>query len=83
MINKMKGGKMKNKFFLGALLSVLMAGLVSAQNSETYGCFGSFGMMGYGYTSIFGFVFWILIIVVLVLLIAWLMKQLKEPRRRR
>lgn len=60
--------------------------------------FGGFGMMGFGnyrygmmnrfYPSGFGFMWismsfiWILVIIALVLLIAWLVRQLQMPKHR-
>lgn len=44
---------------------------------------GRMGMMGYGYGMMgsFGLITWLLVIVVLVLLIVWLLKQVQTPRR--
>jgi len=42
-------------------------------------------MMGgyYGGMWFFGTIIWILVVVALVLLIIWLIKQLQEPRRKK
>ncbi|MBS3134821.1 hypothetical protein J4406_00395 [Candidatus Woesearchaeota archaeon] len=47
--------------------------------------FGGFNMMGgyYGGMWFFGTIIWILVVVALVLLIIWLIKQLQEPRRKK
>lgn len=70
---------MKTKILALAALPVITADSVSAD------CFGSWGMMGAGYGSMwfFGFIFQILVIVALVLLILWLIKQLQNPRHRK
>ena len=45
---------------------------------------GGFNMMGgyYGGMWFFGFIIWILIIIALVLLIIWLVKQIQRPNRK-
>lgn len=70
---------MKIKILALSALSVIAADSVSAD------CFGSWGMMGTGYGSMwfFGFIFQILVVVALVLLILWLIKQLQNPKHRR
>jgi len=77
---------MKSKI-LGVAASVLSAtGAVSAQSTGGYNCFGSWGMMGSfgeGPMMFFGLIFWVLLIAALVLFIAWLIKQLQSPKRRR
>lgn len=64
-------------------LSLVSLSFVSAQQ---YNCPG-FGMMGgYGYSGvglIFGWAFMILVLVALVLLIVWLLKQLNLTNKRR
>jgi len=81
-INEVKGGwKMKNVIF-SIVTTILLTSLVSAQS---YGCpfgSGSWGMMNYG-NGIFGLIFGVLLIVALVLLIFWLIKQLNGNERRR
>ncbi len=77
-----------NKIFYGFILSIFLISLSSAQVNGNYGvgCFGPYGMMnGYGGTGIwfFGALLWILVLVALILLIAWLVKQLKEPKHMR
>ena len=75
-----------NKIFYGFILSIFLISLSSAQVNNGFSCFGPYGMMnGYGGTGIwfFGALFWILVLVALVLLIAWLVKQLKEPKHGR
>ena len=70
---------MKSKILALSVLSVITAKSVSAD------CFGSWGMMGLGYGSMwfFGFIFQILLLVALVLLILWLIKQLQSPKSRK
>jgi hypothetical protein len=79
---------MKNKNKLNtAKLSIFLSGIIFALNlvSADFGdetCVG-LGMMsgwGYGLSSPFGFIFWILVLVALVLLIAWLIKQLQNSK---
>ena len=74
---------MKKLILASAALLALNLGLVKADGT---GCFGGFNMMG-GYYSgsfmwIFGFVLWALVIVALILLIAWLMKQLQSRNKK-
>ncbi len=76
---------MKNKILLGLPLAVLaLISFVAAH--EGADDFGHHGMMsgwwGYG-MGVFGWILSILVIVVLVLLIAWLIKKMQEPQRRR
>ena len=77
-----------NKLIL-MLVSILSLSLVSAQQNLGYnGCFGMMsGAYGFGTGMVFGWIFMILVIVALVLLIIWLIRQLTQPiqntRRRR
>ncbi|MBI2507627.1 hypothetical protein HYV89_01610 [Candidatus Woesearchaeota archaeon] len=71
---------MKSKILALSALSVITAETVRAD------CFGSWGMMGGGgYESMwfFGLIFQILVVIALVLLILWLIKQLQNPKHRR
>jgi hypothetical protein len=64
-----------NKILLGGIVSFfLVASLASAQ--QTYGC----PMSEFGYGNTFGWIFQILLIIALALFIAWLVKQLQNPK---
>ncbi len=68
---------------LGILLS--MISFVSAhEGDDLYDHHGMMGYWGgmYG-MSIFGWLFMTLVVVALVLLIIWLIKQIQEPKRRK
>ena len=74
---------------LNLVIPAIFVSLLSFVSADTrsYGCgmFGFSGMMG-GYGTgwmFFGWIFWILILVALVLLIAWLIKQIQKPNKRR
>jgi len=71
---------MKTKeFLMFVFASMFSLSFVSAQ--YPYGMMG-----GYGYSSIgmiFGWIFMGLILIILILLIAWLIKQLQKDERRR
>ncbi len=77
------------KKIIALLVSILSLSLVSAQQNLGYnGCFGMMsGAYGFGTGMVFGWIFMILVIVALVLLIIWLIRQLTQPiqntRRRR
>ena len=68
---------------ISSIIIISLSALVTAQQ---YGGCGLW-MMGYGtgttgYLWIFGFIFWILVIIALILLIAWLIKQLQHPKQK-
>ena len=68
---------MRNIKLLLGMLFIFSLGFVSADGD---GCWGS-GMMsgGYGYGGMFfGWLIGLLVIVVLILLIAWLVKQIQK-----
>ena len=74
---------MKKLTWLTAVLILL--GLTSVSADCGFGMMGGYGytgMMG-GFMWFFGFIFWILILIALVLLIMWLLKQVQEPKRKR
>ncbi len=79
---------MKKIFLISILIAfIFYISLASADINDGYGC-GPWGMMGGYGNSGFGFafslLFWIVIFIALILLVAWLIKQLKnEPRKRR
>jgi len=77
---------MKNKINILVILSfaLVFTGLVSADAGDEF-C-GMGGMMSgvYGFGGMFfGWIFGILVLVALVLLIVWLIKQIQKPHRRR
>jgi uncharacterized membrane protein len=77
---------MKSKI-LGFIWAILSAtGIVSAQSTGGYNCFGPWNMMGgfgAGPMMFFGLIFWVLLLAALVLFIAWLVRQLQSPKYRR
>lgn len=62
-------------------LFVSLTGFVSAHTGDDN--FSHHGLMGSGFMWLFGLIFMILIVVALVLLIIWLIKQIQGPRKRR
>lgn len=58
-----------------------LTSFVSAHAGEDN--FSHHGMMGSGFMWLFGWFFMILVVVALVLLIIWLIKQIQKPRRKR
>jgi len=78
---------MKNKISLFGISILSLVGLVLADTGDSSygGCFGP-GMMsgnwGYG-GMFFGWVFGLLILVALVLLIVWLVKQIENSGKKR
>lgn len=76
--------KKKNLILSTLFIFIGLTGFISAQ---TYDCpMGGYGGMmsgGYGFGgAAFGWIFSILIIVVLILLIFWLIKQIQKPSKR-
>jgi len=77
---------MKNKILAGLASLLSLITLVAADAGDEYGC----GMMGgvggmmtgvYGTGGmLFGWLFSILVLVVLILLIAWLIKQIQKKQ---
>ncbi len=57
---------------------ITLISLVTAQPTTDYCGFGSMMNGTYGYGSIFGWAFGILVIVALILLIFWLIKQIQK-----
>lgn len=60
-------------------------GMMGSGNMMTGGMMGSGNVIGNGMWGMgfFGWIFMVLVIVALVLLIIWLIKQIQKPRRRR
>ena len=75
---------MKTKILASIAALALSTEIVRAQAGDRYGCFGFYGMMksGYGFMGFFGFIVPLLVIITLVLLIFWLIKQIQNPKRR-
>ena len=77
---------MKIKTTITSVLSLVF--VITFVSAQTYNCpMGGYGGMmsgtyGYGGAA-FGWIFSILVIVALVLLIVWLIKQIQRPNRRR
>jgi len=70
---------------LNFLLPVIFVSLLSFVSADAdYGCGFVGGMMGsYGSSwMFFGWIFWVLIFVALILGIIWLIKQIQKPNRR-
>ena len=69
------------------MLVSLMSFSLAHTGEDEFGHHGMMGRMmagGYGYgASVFGWVFMTLVLIILVLLIAWLIKQLQEPVKRK
>jgi len=74
---------MKTKILASIAALALSTEIVSAQ-ADRYGCFGFYGMMGsgYGFMGGFGFIVPLLVVIALILLIFWLIKQIQNPRKR-
>ena len=71
---------------LVVIATVITISFASAQSNNGYGCFGWSMMGGYnnfGFMWLFGMIFWLLVLVALILLIVWLVRQLQMPRRRK
>jgi len=75
---------MKIKIITGSLLGLLFVAQNVKADMMDYG-YAPWGMMGagFGFMWLFGFIFWLLFIIALVLFIIWLMRQLQlqEPQR--
>ena len=70
-------------FFVLTLL-VSLTGFVSAHTGDDDSAHHSMmGLYGYGFMWLFGWIFMILILVALILLIMWLIKQIQRPGRRK
>lgn len=61
-------------------LFVSLTGFVSAHTGDDN--FSHHGLMESGFMWFFGWIFMILVVVALVLLIIWLIKQIQRPKRR-
>lgn len=74
---------MKNKI-LASIIALALSTEIARAQTDRYGCFGFYGMMGsgYGVMGVFGFIVSLLVVIVLVLLIFWLIKQIQNPRRK-
>ena len=70
-----------NKHLALFFLLVFFAGSADAQQQPFYGCFGPWGMSGYGYG--FGWILMVLTTIALILFIIWLIKQVTVNERRR
>lgn len=68
----MKMKRNTNNWIIGILILIVVLFLVSSLTGS-----GMVGMMGTGFWF-FGWIFMVLIIIALVLLIAWLIKQLQK-----
>ena len=69
------------KAVLYIIAFVLATGFANALN---YGCpFMNNGYYGSGFMWLFNFILWALVIIALVLLIMWLIRQLQTNNRRR
>ena len=70
--------------FLVLTLLISLTGFVSAHAGDDDSAHHSMmGFYGYGFMWLFGWIFMILVLVALILLIAWLIKQIQKPRRRK
>lgn len=86
---------MKSILITTGLLIILVVGIVGAQantNSYEARCYGPLGMMGgygaqgvfaSGFLTVFAWIFWAAFFIALVLLIAWLFKQVRVKENRR
>ena len=77
---------MKNKdiiIIIAVVLAILLFGGFGMMGFNNYGMMNWMFGSGFGFMWIFMSLIWILVTVALVLFIAWLIKQLENPRRKR